>query len=113
MNVLQASIVIALFGFTAGAFTSYDKPDAQGNAEALPVTTQVDKSTWSPTYRAAREIGYEPVTAQHYADLCEMGKAQAQSDKLCIKPGMSLEQQVIHLHNVKTAARIIMSQVNE
>lgn len=110
MNVLQASIIIALVGFTTGGLVSYDKPDAQGNAEVLPVTTQVDKSTWSPTYRAAREMGYEPAIAQHYANLCEMGKVQAGSDKLCIKPGMSKEQEIAHLNNVKTAAKILMSE---
>lgn len=111
MTILKSLNVIALIGLAAGVFASCSSESVPEKIDTTPTATQaaqVDKSSWSPTYRAAREMGYEPTIAQYYADLCEMGKARMQSDKLCIKPDMNTEQQVSHLNNVKTAAKIMM-----
>lgn len=57
-------------------------------AEAAPVV--INKEAWSPTYRAARELGYEPKAAQAFSNLCKASQPE-HKHTLCVDPANGKE----------------------
>lgn len=75
---------------------------------ASPVSKQsIDRSSWSPTYAAARNYGHPPVVAQAFSTLCQEG-IKINDSSLCVKAEWSSAQKNTHIARMALAAQILV-----
>lgn len=69
---------------------------------AKPVTPQ---EAWSPTYRAAREAGYDPKQAQGFSTICQKAQEIERSAALCVGADLNPAQQAYKLKLIQVAVK--------
>jgi hypothetical protein len=76
MKTLIRAFNIAGVGLFLGVFTAIcSQPEQPVTAAPKAVLQPVRREPWSPTYRAAREAGFEPASSQKLSDLCKQAEA--------------------------------------